>query len=168
MKFAFPRHHSLTSGVLLGLTLSSTLAIAQDQPGRKPRPTETPATSPATTPGAKPAPKPGDLKPYKDVVTAEAKSDPGIFTVHRIGDKILFEIPAAMLGKEMLTTTEIAQLPSGAGYGGTFAGSKVIRWTRRENKIYMRNVDYSVRAEGEGKAIRRAVESATLDRKSVV
>ena len=163
MKFAFPRHHSLTSGVLLGLTLSSTLAIAQDQPGRKPRPTETPATSPATTPGAKPAPKPGDLKPYKDVVTAEAKSDPGIFTVHRIGDKILFEIPAAMLGKEMLTTTEIAQLPSGAGYGGTFAGSKVIRWTRRENKIYMRNVDYSVRAEGEGKAIRRAVESATLE-----
>ena len=166
MKFAFPRHHCITSGILLSLTLASTLAFAQNPPRRRnPRPTEAPPAGTGTGPvdPTKPALKPGELKPYKDVITSEAKSDPGIFTVHRIGDKIFFEIPAAMLGKEMLTTTEIAQVPTGSGYGGTFAGSKVIRWTRRENKIYMRGVDYSVRAEGEGKAIHRAVESATLE-----
>ena len=166
MKFAFPRP-TKTVSALLGLTLMTTFANAQGTPRapRRPRPTEAPPAGTGTGPAdaTKPALKPGELKAYKDVITAEAKSDPGIFTVHRIGDKILFEIPAAMLGKEMLTTTEIAQVPTGSGYGGTFAGSKVIRWTRRENKIYMRGVDYSVRAEGEGKAIRRAVESATLE-----
>ncbi len=167
MKFAFLRRtHSLTASALLGLALISTLATAQDKPApRKPRPTDTPPAGSMGTGPADPtkAAKPGDLKPFKDIITAEAKSDPGVFTVHRVGDKIYFEIPAAMLGKEMLTTTEIAQLPANLGYGGTFAGSRVIRWVRRENKIYMRNVDYSVRAEGEGKAIRRAVESATLE-----
>ena len=49
------------------------------------------------------------------MVTAEAKSDPGVFTVHRIDDKILFEIPANQLKKEMLLAAEIEQVPAGLG-----------------------------------------------------
>ena len=33
------------------------------------------------------------IKPYDQVITAEAKSTPGLFIVHRIDDKVFFEIP---------------------------------------------------------------------------
>ena len=102
-------------------------------------------------------------RPYKDVITAEAKSDPGIFMVHRIDDRILFEIPAKQLGKEMLLSTEIEKVPAGSnGYGGTAAGDKVVRFTRRNNTVFLRTVDYSSRAEGKG-AIARAVEAANVE-----
>ena len=32
---------------------------------------------------------PGEIKPYERVITKEAKSDAGVFTVHQIGDKLL-------------------------------------------------------------------------------
>src|SRR5207237_9650485 len=50
------------------------------------------------------APRTVTLKAYKDVITDQAKSDPGLFTVHRIGDRILYEIPANMLGWEITCT----------------------------------------------------------------
>lgn len=109
----------------------------------------------------KPAPKPGEFKAYKDVVTADAKTQNGLFDVHRIGEKLLFEIPAGALGKDMLWTTEAAQTPVG-GFGGTQLGDKVVRWTRRGNKIYLRLVNYSNRAVGEG-AIKTAVDSANVE-----
>lgn len=107
------------------------------------------------------APKQGEPKPYKDVVTAEAKSQNGLFAVHRIGDKVLFEIPKLALGSEMLWTTEVAQSPLG-GYGGTQLGDNVVRWTRRQNKIYLRMVSHSIRPADEG-AIKIAVEAASVE-----
>ena len=107
--------------------------------------------------------RPAAPRPYKDVITAEAKSDPGLFTVHRIDDRILFEIPANQIGKEMLLAAEIEKAPAGtAGYGGTAAGNHVIRFTRRNNVVYLRTVDYSSRAEGKG-AIARAIEAANVE-----
>ena len=109
-------------------------------------------------------PKPGP-KPYKDVITAEAKSEVGVFTVHRIDERILFEIPAKQLNKEMLWSAEIEQLPTGvgAGYSGASAGHKVVRFTRRNNTVYLRLVNYSARSEAKGGAIARAVEAASLE-----
>ncbi len=95
-------------------------------------------------------PKPDALRKYSDVVTKEATSQTGMFKVHRIGEKMLFEIPEAMLGKEILWQIEVAELPSGNGYPGTAAGTRVVRFTRRNNKIYMRNVDFSVRTAASG------------------
>ena len=94
--------------------------------------------------------KPGSLKKYADVIAKEATSQSGMFKVHRIEDRLFFEIPEKMLGKEMLWQTEVAELPNSNGYPGTAAGTRVIRFTRRKNKIYMRNVDYGVRTEAEG------------------
>src|SRR5205085_4674227 len=76
--------------------------------------------------------------------------------------KIYYEIPPTALNREMLWYTEIAQLPAGFGYGGTAVGSRVVRWTRRENKIYLRDVSYRLRGDGKG-AIQRAVAAASLD-----
>ena len=132
-------------------------------------PAPQPAPGTPTKPGdakpgepAKPPVKPGTPKPYKEVITAEAKSDPGVFTVHRIDDKIYYEIPADALNREMLWTTEIAKLPAGFGYGGTAVGDRVVRWTRRNNKVYLRAVSYQLRGDGKT-AIQRAVDDASLE-----
>ena len=102
-------------------------------------------------------------RPYEEVVTKDAKSDPGVFTVHRIDDRVLFEIPAAMLDKEMVLATELEATPAGSGgYGGTATGNQVVRWTRRGNSIFLRLPDYSSRAVGTG-AIARGVQSANVE-----
>ncbi len=165
---------------LLGLSTMMTVSLAQTpasaQGRRRPRnpQTPTPQTPPQTPPGTPPAPgapgtppangkKPGDLKDYKTVITPETKSDPGVFTVHRQDDKYYFEIPADALNKVMVWTTEIAQLPSGFGYPGTAVGDKVVRWTRRANKIYLHSVSYDLRADDGDAAIKSGVSAASVE-----
>jgi len=114
--------------------------------------TPPPATPPAQTP-PKPAtpqaPKPGP-KPYEEVVTKEAVSQDGVFKVHRIDERILWEIPAKLLGREFLWQTEVAQVGSSNGlFPGTPAGVQVVRFERRGDKIYMRIVDHSMRADSD-------------------
>ena len=38
------------------------------------------------------------IKPLTDIITEEAKSDTGLFTIHKMGDKYFFEMPAKMGG----------------------------------------------------------------------
>lgn len=162
------------TGVLLTLALCMTTGVLAQTPTPQPPAPQTPKPAlPTPAPGQKPADakpadakptppvKPGTPKPYKDVVTAEAKSDKGLFTVHRIDEKVLFEIPTAMYDKDMLWQTEIAQTGSGNGYGGTHVGEKVIRWTRRNNTIYVRAVSYAARGDGKT-AIQKAVDATNV------
>jgi hypothetical protein len=128
------------------------------------KPTAPPPAAETKPTDAKPAPKPvkaGEPKPYKEIVTAEARSDKGLFTVHQIDEKIYFEIPAALLGKDMLWQTEIAETGLGAGYGGRAVGNKVIQWTRRHNTIYLRGISYAMRGDGKT-AIQRAVNATNV------
>ena len=122
-----------------------------------------PNGGPGQNPGLRGGQRTGGPKPYDEVVTKEAKTDKGVFLVHRIDDKVLFEIPKAEMGKEMLLATEVAATPAGSGgYGGTAAGHDVVRWVRRGDSVFLRTVDYSARALGTG-AIARAVEAASVE-----
>ncbi len=87
------------------------------------------------------------LKPYADVVTKEAKSQVGVFGVHRVGTKVLWEIPADKLGRMFLWQTEVAQVPTGTGYPGVSAGSHLLYFERHDNSIYMREKNFSMRSE---------------------
>src|SRR5262245_1817322 len=92
--------------------------FAQETPA--PAPQEQPAAAQQGGGGARggrgqPA---GEPRPYDQVVTKEAKSDEGVFTVHRIRDRVLYEIPPKELDKEFLWVTQIAKTTLGAGYGG--------------------------------------------------
>ena len=174
---------TIRTSALVALALGLTSAVMAQSPAPQP-PTPAPAPQPKPTPPAPtpapptpiptiptpapkpevkptPPPKPGTPKPYKDVITAEAKSDTGLFTVHRIDDKVYFEIPTAMYNKDMLWQTELAQTGSGAGYGGTHVGEKMIRWSRRNNTIYIRGVSYAMRGDGKT-AIQRAVDDSNV------
>jgi hypothetical protein len=86
-------------------------------------------------------------QPYNRVVTSEAETREGLFKVHRIGPKLLFEIPASQLNRDMLLVTEIAQTVLGSGYGGQAVSNGVYRWDRRDDRIYLRSVSYEAMAD---------------------
>jgi len=138
-----PRNMTILTRTIALAALSSCFASLWAQAPAVP---QTPATPPANpTPAAEQ--KPGALKPYAEIITKEAVSQTGLFKVHRIDDKVFFEIPNAMLGRELLWQTEIAELPQNLGYPGTGMGTRVVRFTRRGNKVYLRNVDFAMRAD---------------------
>lgn len=106
-------------------------------------------------PGAQQGPK-----PYEEVVTKDFTTHDGMFKVHRHEEKLLFEIPKSLLGKDMLWVTEIRKTPAG-GYGGTAAGDRVVRWEQRGDKILLRTVNYTIRAT-QGERIQLAVEASNV------
>jgi hypothetical protein len=101
-------------------------------------------------------------RPYAQVITKEARTDDGIFKVHRINDQIFYEIPKAQLGKDFLWVTQIKRTSVGAGqgWGGQPVGSRVVRWELSGNRVLLREVDYSVVADPT-EPIARAVANAT-------
>jgi len=86
-------------------------------------------------------------KPYAEVITEEMTSTAGLFTVHRDGDEVYFEIPSAELGKEMLWVTQIAETQAGFSWAGMPVGDRVVRWERNGDKILLRDVNYDIRAD---------------------
>jgi len=103
-----------------------------------------------------------DLRAYDRVITKDAKSDPGVFTVHRIRDRVYYEIPKDMLGREFLWVSQIASNTPGAGFGGQAAGNRVVRWERRDRRILLRSVSYEMVADP-AQPIARAVHAANFD-----
>lgn len=90
--------------------------------------------------------KKSPFKKYNEIVTDEAISDDGLFTVHKIGDKNYYEVPFELLGKDMLLVSRISKIADGLGGGYTTAGSKsneqVIHWTRLQNSIILRSISF--------------------------
>jgi hypothetical protein len=151
---------------LLTLITVLTIAIpafAQEPPPTPPTPEQTPATPPALPvgPGGGPGAAPV-IRPYDRVITKEAKSDEGLFTVHRIGDRLYYEIPTAQLGEEFLWVSQIARTTVGAGQGGQAIGSRVVKWERRGNRVLLRSVSYDIVADRR-QPIAQAVQAANND-----
>ncbi len=101
-------------------------------------------------------------RPYERVITKEAKSDEGIFTIHTIKEKVYYEIPKSELGKEFLWVSQIARTTLGVGYGGQAAGNRVVKWERKGNRILLRSVAYDVVADSK-LPVSRAVQAANND-----
>ncbi len=131
------------------LSSVSGLAYAQDPP----------AQEPAAGGGRGGRAAEVEIRPYDRVITKDAKSDDGVFTVHRIKDRIYYEIPKAQLGREFLWVSQIARTTLGAGYGGQAAGNRVVRWERRGDRILLRAVSYDVVADSAA-PIAKAVDAS--------
>lgn len=131
------------------------VAFAQD-------PTPEPPAGGATGGPQRPAGPSTDPQPYDKVITKDAKTKEGIFKVHQIKDKYYYEIPKAELDKEFVWVSQIAKTTLGVGYGGQALGRRVVRWERNENRIFLRNVNYSVVADPR-LPIAEAVQNANSD-----
>jgi hypothetical protein len=92
--------------------------------------------------------QPAAPRPYIQVITNAAKTDEGIFKVHRIGDTFYYEIPKAQLDKDFSGSRQIKKTTIGAGYGGQAAGSRVVALDAcRAIASCSTNIDYSVVAD---------------------
>jgi hypothetical protein len=106
--------------------------------------------------------KPVELKKYDDVITKEAKTQTGLFKVHRIDDKVYWEIPANLLHRDFVWQAELAEIPKGVAYPGAVLGLHVISFTRRNNKLFMRERNFDERGMGDA-GTRSGVEASTVN-----
>lgn len=97
----------------------------------------------AAKPPAK-KPRKDDPKPYNKVITKDAISDIGLFTVHTLDDKYYYEIPDSLFDREMLMVTRISKTASGLGFGGGKQNEQVLRWEKKGKKVIVRVVSYNV------------------------
>src|SRR5580698_3194240 len=101
-------------------------------------------------------------QPYERVITKEAKSKKGLFTVHQVGERFYFEIPKSELGKQYLWNTQIAKTTVGVGYGGGQLADQVVAWELRNNRVYLQEVNFSLSANPDS-PIAMAVKDANND-----
>jgi hypothetical protein len=89
-------------------------------------------------------------RPYRRVVTGSAITSTGLVTVHRVDDKLLFEIPRPVFGRDMVLLRRLA-----AGRGSS--ASAYVRFEREGNRVLLRQLDYDVTADSAA-AIARGVQ----------
>ncbi|CAM4317777.1 zinc-dependent metalloprotease [Gillisia limnaea] len=102
------------------------------------------------------------IKPYDKVITKEAKSDEGLFTVHKVDDNYFYEIPDSLINREMLTVTRIAKTATGIGFGGGKQNTEVHRWEKKNNNILLRLVSHEIYA-ADSLPVHEAVVNSNFD-----
>jgi len=87
-------------------------------------------------------------RPYNEVITSAAKTDEGIFKVHRITegsrDTLYYEIGKGEMDKDFLWNTQIKRTAIGAGYGGQNVGSRVVRWSLKGDRVLLTDINYTL------------------------
>ncbi len=128
----------------LPAVLSVALLAAACAPKAAPRPTPTPQAGASPT-ASRTATGP---KPYKDVITAKAQTRAGVFTTHRIDDKLFFEIPRAEFGSEMMMIARAVESTL-QDPGGFFGGGaqRLVRWEREGNAVVLRGRSYRLQMD---------------------
>ncbi len=120
--------------------------------------------APAAAAKKKPSKKKGP-KAYKDVITKDAKSDEGLFTVHEIDGKYYFEIPNEILEREILVVSRIAGTVEGLSFGGAGQKSRpqqVMRWVKHNDKLLLRSVSHNSVAD-ENEPIYKSVRNNNFE-----
>ncbi|HEY1756835.1 MAG TPA: zinc-dependent metalloprotease [Bryobacteraceae bacterium] len=155
--------HRKTSVVLLGL-FAAWMALAQDEP-----------TTPEPPQDAAPAAAGGGAggrggaganaqtpQPYERVITKEAKTTKGVFTVHVVRDRYYYEIPKTELGKDFLWNTQIAKTGAGVSYAGAQVAHHMVRWQLKGNRVLLTGVNREAIADPT-QPISLAVNAANTD-----
>jgi hypothetical protein len=83
---------------------------------------------------------------YSSVITGDAISADGVIDVHYVGDKIYYEIPDSLFGRDFLMVSRVASVPSNF-FGFTSSGSKtaeqVVLFEKVRDKVNIRQRSYN-------------------------
>lgn len=109
----------------------------------------------------KPEAKKSKIKSFEEVITKDAKSKTGVFTIHKVDDKWYYEIPQSEIGRLFLWVSQIKKNQSKLGYGGISHDNQVVRWDRNNNQILLRQIQYALVADEE-KAVYNAVDASNF------
>src|SRR5690606_32693101 len=130
------------------LVLACLLLVAASTISAQNKKKPAPAPDSALKAPALPAKPKSGPKPYKEVITAKAKTDSGLFLVHKVDDKYYFEIGDSLLGRDILVVNRISKAAAGMrnfffGYAGDHIGSNVIRFEKGPgNKLFLKKVSF--------------------------
>jgi hypothetical protein len=138
-------NRSLSTAALLVASLATVLNA--QQPRTPPQGPPAGAAPAAQGPGGRPQAAQEAPKPYREVIPATAKADSGVFIAYRIGDKLFYEIPRAMLDREFLWVSDNRGTIRGVGYAGEQSTDRVVRWERLGNRVFLRVVSYDMVAD---------------------
>jgi hypothetical protein len=109
-------------------------------------------------------------QPYNRVVTPGSITRRGMLITHRVGDRLLFEIPSKELWKDELVVGRYAraaagnQTPAAGTQGfGEYAGDqftyRTLRWERNGNRVILRSPSFGITADS-GTSIYRSVQNS--------
>ncbi|MEL4177294.1 zinc-dependent metalloprotease [Roseateles sp. PN1] len=149
---------ALSAIALAGLMLAALSSQAQEAPA------PAGAAASAAAPGARPpaaAPE-QEPKPFDKVITADAKSQSGLFNVHNVKGKLYFEIPKSLLDKPLLMVATATAVPTGVDHVGKALNEDVVRFVQQGNKLYFQTVSHAAVADP-ARPIASAVEAAQRD-----
>jgi hypothetical protein len=99
------------------------------------------------------------------VITRDAKTDSGVIHVHWVGERLHFEVPDSLLGRDFLMMTSIAATPSGLGgfaASGSIAGQQVLRFERRGDQVLLRRTSFQ-NVASDTSPVARSVRLNNLD-----
>jgi hypothetical protein len=119
----------------------------------------------ARSAGTRPAATPSRLRPYDQVITADAKTKRGLMVVHLVGDRLLFEIPRRELGKDQLLVGRVsrAAAPRDTAPPQYFVGDdfvqRTLRWDRAGNRVILRGPLFTITADS-ASPVRTAVNNS--------
>ncbi len=129
--------------------LLALFACKTSQPVQEP-PKQQPSTQQPTA-EKKPEEKKSNGKSYKDILK-DAKTDDGLFKVHLVNEKVYYEIPNSLIGKDMLLISRIKGCPENLSpylNAGSSVNEQVVRWQRKENRILLKSISYNSVADEE-------------------
>ena len=138
--------NSVRGFIILGLSVFASavvLPVSAQNKNDKSGEVQKPAEQPVTEKKDEKKEEKNGLPPYDKIITSKAKTDDGLFKVHRVDDKYYFEVADSLLNREFLAVTRISKTATGIGYGGEELNSQVLRWVKKEKKIYLRAVSYN-------------------------
>lgn len=121
--------------ITLGLCMLFIQAQAQEDPSKDP---------------AAAAKKPAKAKSFSDIIPADAVTDAGLFTIHKVGQKYFFEVPKVILGRDILVASVISGHVKGLNFGGAGMRSRpqqIVRWYLQDDKILLKSVSYDAIAD---------------------
>jgi hypothetical protein len=156
--------------VLPALVLAFTAACSRaPEPRTSPTPQRSAQGAPEGGRGDSTRGAPAQPRPYNRVITREARTRRGMFAVHRVNDKLYFEIPARELNKDMLMVGRFSRAAAanprqqGGGfgsYGGDQFAERTLRWDRIGNRVILRSPSFAIVADTTA-PIYRAVQAAS-------
>jgi hypothetical protein len=159
-----PKRHSCS--ILIFLTCSLLFSVSTLAQNKKTIPAQRDTSK--TVQLTAPAPPQKGPKPYKDVITDKAVTKKGLVWVHRIEEKWFFEIGDSLLNRDILLVNRIAKAPANTragffGYAGDEINENVIRFEKGpNNKLFLRNISYSVYARDTSGAMYKSVMNSNV------
>lgn len=127
--------------LLVAMMLQSMVAFSQDKKTKKKDAAKTEKEAKKDSIASK-----SDITAYNDFIKGAVTKD-GLFKIHTIKDKIYFEIPNEVLGKDLLIVNKISSVPAQINNAGINKGinyeNKLIRFYKdvKNNKVWAKTFD---------------------------